>query len=173
MMGKMHYIGGIGAGVATVYYLGGDLPSAYPLITGAVLGAIGGLAPDIDLETSRISMHFWRTSKIFQKLGHRGYTHTLLALCLLMAPVFLLRMYTPIPVAWLSAFLAFSGGYFMHLVQDSFTMLGVPWLKPLRNSKFKIAGFIAGNKLEGSITFILITLYAYGMEVLVQSGFAL
>lgn len=173
MMGKMHYIGGIGAGVATVYYLGGELPSAYPLIAGAVLGAIGGLAPDIDLESSRISMHFWRTSKLFQKFGHRGYTHTLLALFLLISPVFLLRVYTDCPVVWISALLAFSSGYFMHLVQDTFTMMGVPWLKPLRNSKIKLAGFVAGNKLEGAITFILITLYAYGLDELVASGFAL
>lgn len=173
MMGKMHYIGGIGAGVATVYYLGGELPSVYPLIAGAVLGAVGGLAPDIDLESSRISMHFWRTSKIFQKFGHRGYTHTLLALFLLLVPIVLLRMFTPLPIAWLSALLAFCSGYFMHLAQDTFTMMGVPWLKPLRNSRIKLAGFIAGNKLEGAITFILVTFFAYGLEALVSSGFCL
>jgi inner membrane protein len=100
---------------------------------------VGGIAPDIDQPTAP----FWRNlpvgkyfGKIFGMLngGHRFLTHSILGLILFgIVARMLLGWMTPIMphvdtglVWW-----AFMIGMFSHLVMDSFTKEGVPWLLPI------------------------------------------
>ena len=100
---------------------------------------IGGITPDIDQPTAP----FWRNlpvgrifGKVFDKLlgGHRFITHSILGLALFgfLAHTFLLFLHpimprTNIGIVWW----AFMIGMASHLVMDSFTKEGVPWLLPI------------------------------------------
>lgn len=100
---------------------------------------IGGITPDVDQPTAP----FWRNlpvgkyfGKAFDKLlgGHRFLTHSLLGVALFgVAAHFLLIFLHPIMstvniglVWW-----AFMIGMLSHLVMDTFTKEGVPWLLPI------------------------------------------
>ena len=100
---------------------------------------IGGITPDIDQPTAP----FWRNlpvgkyfGRVFGALngGHRFLTHSLLGLALFgFAAHWLLVFLHPIMSAvnidlvwW-----AFMIGMISHLVMDTFTKEGVPWLLPL------------------------------------------
>lgn len=100
---------------------------------------IGGITPDIDQPTAP----FWRNlpvgkyfGRIFDKLlgGHRFLTHSLLGLVLFgFLAHWLLVFLQPImhnvdiDLVWWS----FMIGMISHLVMDSFTKEGVPWLLPI------------------------------------------
>jgi inner membrane protein len=100
---------------------------------------IGGIAPDIDQPTAP----FWRNlpvGRVFGKVvdlllgGHRFLSHSVLglalfgflahALLLFLHPI--MRTVNPGIVWW-----AFMFGMLSHLVMDSFTKEGVPWLLPI------------------------------------------
>lgn len=100
---------------------------------------VGGIVPDIDQPTAP----FWRNlpvgkyfGKIFGTLtnGHRFLTHSLLGLTLfgfgahwLLVFVHPLMSTVDIDLVWW----AFMIGMISHLVMDTFTKEGVPWLLPL------------------------------------------
>lgn len=100
---------------------------------------IGGVAPDIDQPTAP----FWRNlpiggpiGRVFDKLlgGHRFLTHSLLGLALFgILAHFLLAYLQPImPSVDISlVWWAFMIGMLSHLIMDSFTKEGVPWLLPI------------------------------------------
>lgn len=109
------------------------------IVVALLANQIGGIAPDIDQPTAP----FWRNLPIggvvgraFTRLlgGHRFLTHSLLGLLLMGLGVKLLLHYLapllhtvdPGPVWW-----AFMIGAASHLVMDSFTQEGVPWLLPI------------------------------------------
>jgi inner membrane protein len=105
------------------------------------LGAnmLGGIAPDIDQPTAP----FWRNlpplrifGKLFGKVvgGHRFLSHSILGLALFgfLFNLFLKFLQPSIPninleVVWW----AFMIGFVSHLVMDTFTKEGVPWLLPV------------------------------------------
>ena len=100
---------------------------------------IGGIAPDIDQPTAP----FWRNlpiggtvGRVLTRLvgGHRFLTHSLIGVALLgFGAWWLLMAIQPIigridiTVVWY----AFMIGVVSHLVMDSFTEEGVPWLLPV------------------------------------------
>jgi inner membrane protein len=100
---------------------------------------IGGIAPDIDQPTAP----FWRNipiGKFFGKGidrligGHRFLTHSIIGLILFGIGLnWLLDLLTPIMphvdtgIVWW----AFMVGMFSHLIMDTLTKEGVPWLLPL------------------------------------------
>jgi len=109
------------------------------LILSVVACLIGGITPDIDQPTAP----FWRNlpilkffGKYFDNLvgGHRFITHSILGLALFgFLAHFLLVFFTPVMphvdtgyVWW-----AYMIGMVSHLVMDSFTKEGVPWLLPV------------------------------------------
>lgn len=84
MQGNTHRFGGIlfGAAVSAVsiplVHIQNPIPVAGVMMMG---GAIGSLIPDIDHEGSLIGRKMKPVSHVVRKVcGHRGYTHTLLAL---------------------------------------------------------------------------------------------
>lgn len=136
---------------------------------------IGGLAPDIDQPTARIWQDM-RFGKVIGKLispmlgRHRFISHSLIGLALfgfvskvllnLASSVVLINM----DIVWWS----FMIGFVSHLIMDSFTHDGVPWLFPLPiRFGFPPIRFLrikTGGILEKSIIFpglILITFYVF------------
>jgi len=139
MTGRTHDLAAITALGAVVFF--GPIPT-FTLSTALVsvlANQIGGILPDIDQPTAP----FWRNlpvgkffGRIFDKLlgGHRFITHSILGLVLfgLLAKALLLALspimpHTDIEFVWR----AFMIGMVSHLVMDSFTKEGVPWLLPI------------------------------------------
>lgn len=109
------------------------------IIAALLANQLGGIAPDIDQPTAP----FWRNlpiggifGRFFGKMlgGHRFLTHSLLGLALMGFLVNLLLTFlhpiipnVDIGIVWW----AFIIGMISHLVMDSFTKEGVPWLLPI------------------------------------------
>lgn len=109
------------------------------LIVAIFANLVGGIAPDIDQPTAP----FWRNlpigryfGRIFAALqgGHRFVTHSLLGLALfgfvahwLLVALHPVMSSVDIGLVWW----AFMIGMISHLVMDTFTKEGVPWLLPL------------------------------------------
>ena len=109
------------------------------LIVAVLANLIGGITPDIDQPTAP----FWRNlpvgpffGRIFGRLlgGHRFITHSLLGVFLAgyAAHLFLLFLQPVmgsinIDIVWWS----FMIGILSHLLMDTFTKEGVPWLLPV------------------------------------------
>lgn len=132
-----------------------DLVAQKAVFYGAA--AFGSLVPDIDNARSTLGKRLGPISKEIQHaVGHRTIFHSLLGLALTAIVIFgvqfgigaLLLHYgltdaahkldvgLP-PQEWLNtglglAFVGLLVGYFLHLVADSFTLGGVPWLFPSR-----------------------------------------
>jgi inner membrane protein len=108
-------------------------------IVAVVANMIGGIAPDIDQPTAP----FWRNlpvgrvfGKVFRILigGHRFISHSVLGIILFgFGFHYLLEVLRPsfpsldMSIIWW----AFMIGFVSHLVMDTFTREGVPWLLPV------------------------------------------
>jgi len=124
--------------IATILYPPGSLTLATALIA-LLANQIGGITPDIDQPTAP----FWRNlpaegaiGKVFDRLlgGHRFLTHSLVGAALFAWLAHLLLVFlhpimphTNITLVWD----AFVIGLISHLVMDTFTKEGVPWLLPI------------------------------------------
>lgn len=109
------------------------------LLVAVLANQIGGIAPDIDQPTAP----FWRNlpvgrffGRIFDKLlgGHRFITHSILGVALFSGLVYLLlqALHPIIPsIDTQLVLIAFVIGMLSHLVTDTFTKEGVPWLLPV------------------------------------------
>ncbi len=108
-------------------------------IVAIVANLAGGIAPDIDQPTAP----FWRNlpigkyiGKTFDKFlgGHRFLSHSILGVFIFgFLFHYILQVFTPsfprlnMQVIWW----AFMIGFVSHLVMDTFTTEGVPWLLPI------------------------------------------
>jgi inner membrane protein len=143
-------------------------------ITAIFANLIGGIAPDIDQPTAPL----WRNlpvgrifGKVFQAVsgGHRFFSHSLVGIVVFgFAFHFLLIVLHPsfphlaMPIIWW----AFMIGFISHLVMDTFTREGVPWLLPIP-IKFgfppqKVFRVVTGGFIERFIVFpilLLVTVY--------------
>lgn len=147
-------------------------PARHVSVTAAILivlaNQIGGIAPDIDQPTAP----FWRNlpiggfiGRIIDKMlgGHRFITHSLLGLFLVGFLLdMLLNLLTPIMPSVDTGYVwwAFMIGMLSHLVMDTFTKEGVPWLLPIP-FKFGIPPIrslriTTGKWLEKSLFFVLL-----------------
>lgn len=113
--------------------------SVATILLALVANQLGGIAPDIDQPTAP----FWRNlpvggvfGKMIAKMlgGHRFITHSFIGLALMGFLVHWLLVFlqpimpkVQIDIVWW----AFMIGMFSHLVMDSFTKEGVPWLLPI------------------------------------------
>jgi inner membrane protein len=109
------------------------------VVAALIANQIGGIAPDIDQPTAP----FWRNlpiGGIFGKLigrtlgGHRFLSHSILGLALfgflvhtLLGIVHPIMPRVDVGLVWW----AFMIGMLSHLIMDSFTKEGVPWLLPI------------------------------------------
>lgn len=95
----------------------------------------GSLYPDIDLSASKIGSRVKPASTVIHALfGHRGFIHTPVNAVLMSA---LLYTVSKCIVPELAMYITegFAIGFFLHLLQDTFTRSGIMWLWPL---KFRI-----------------------------------
>lgn len=157
--------------------------SVATLVLAVVANQLGGIAPDIDQPTAP----FWRNlpiggffGRIIDKMlgGHRFITHSLIGL---VAMGFLFH--------WLLVFLqpimhgvnidlvwwAFIIGMLSHLVMDSFTKEGVPWLLPIP-VKFgfpplKSLRITTGKAVENFIVFPLLAVFLVAVFVMHYADF--
>ncbi len=140
MIARTHDLAAI-VGLAIVVII---LPPSEDLHLATILVAvlanqIGGIAPDIDQPTAP----FWRNlpiggvfGRIIGKMlgGHRFLTHSLLGLALMgylthLLLGFLQPIIPHVQVEYV--WWAFMIGMVSHLIMDSFTKEGVPWLLPI------------------------------------------
>lgn len=123
--------------LATSFALGLPLMASVQQVTPLNLFAlgVGCLLPDIDQPQSFVGKRNKLFSKVTNKtFGHRGATHSLLALIVL----FLLLTFLQVKylttagqplVFWLLI------GYFLHLLEDTFSKDAVAWLWPFKKKK--------------------------------------
>lgn len=109
------------------------------LFVGLLANQVGGIAPDLDQPTAP----FWRNlpvgrifGKVFDVLvgGHRFVSHSIIGVILfgVLANVFLHFLQPIMPHADIQlAWYAFMVGLLSHLVMDTLTKEGVPWLLPV------------------------------------------
>lgn len=130
---------------------------------------IGGLAPDLDQSTSK----FWRRIRGGSFLGmmispliggHRFLSHSLVGIVIagMIAKALLELMSGFLIVDQEIVWWAFMIGYVSHLITDSFTREGVPWLFPIPISlgipplgflRFKTGGLIEKSFVFPSLIF--------------------
>ncbi len=108
-------------------------------LVGLLANQIGGIAPDIDQPTAP----FWRNlpiggfiGRVFDKMlgGHRFLTHSLLGVALFgfLAHLLLGVLHPLMPhIDMRFVLIAFLIGMLSHLVMDTITKEGVPWLLPI------------------------------------------
>ncbi|MCA9327106.1 metal-dependent hydrolase [Candidatus Saccharibacteria bacterium] len=108
-------------------------------LTAVLANQLGGIAPDIDQPTAP----FWRNlpvgrylGKVFGALvgGHRFFSHSLFGFAVFSgAALLLLQFFQPIMphIDIQFVWVAFMLGMFSHLVMDTLTKEGVPWLLPI------------------------------------------
>lgn len=145
------------------------------IIAAVIANQLGAIAPDIDQPTAPL----WRNvsfGRLFGKLfgrimgGHRFLTHSILGLFIMGFLVHgLLTFVHPlfpkidIDIVWW----AFVIGMISHLVMDSFTREGVPWLLPIPIKfgfpplrRFRIT---TGKAIENFIVFPLLIFIVVGL----------
>lgn len=149
---QAHKVAGVCAGTITATLLysndihsGNTLIAIAPMILG---GYIGGLLPDIDHPGSKMGRALYPIAYVVNKLfGHRGATHSLIALILtsilVLLPSFLLNgmpyfLYTHFAIG-------ISVGFLSHLILDMSTKSGVPLLYPFIRKSYRIAKLTTGK----------------------------
>lgn len=168
MTARTHDLAAITAfGAALLIYFPHDVRIS-TLLLAVLANQLGGIAPDIDQPTAPL----WRNlpeghfvGKVFGKLlgGHRFLSHSLLGFALFAwLSDLLLHFLQPLMphvdtglVWW-----AFLIGYASHLVMDTLTKEGVPWLLPIPVKiglpplrKFRIT---TGGRMESLVVFPLL-----------------
>src|SRR5688572_1039360 len=128
---------------------------------------IGGLAPDIDQPTGKL----WQKLPAGTLLGklahpflgaHRSISHSILGLFIFgyIAQKVLTYMNTFLLTDMTIVWIAFMLGVISHLVMDTFTKDGVPWLFPIPIKfgfpPFKRLRVTTGKFIEGSFVFPLL-----------------
>lgn len=129
MKGSMHISLGTAVGIAGALEL-------YPVSTGASVAfacscIIGSAFPDIDIAGSAISKRTRPAANLVGMVfGHRQFIHSGVNMLLL---AWLGQMFLPGRIeSWRAVLGGFLLGFFLHLVQDTCTVGGVPWLFPIR-----------------------------------------
>lgn len=155
MNGKLHMkLGafiGISGGIAICRQIDLQQIPFYVATTSAFFmgSTLGSLAPDIDTPTSTISRRIPLLPSIINKtFGHRGFLHSPFFVFLL----FLLFYFVELRNFPNYFFMGILTGYSAHLIQDSFTKDGIPFLFPLTKRKYPLGFFKSGSKIDGWIT---------------------
>lgn len=112
------YVGGIGLMFGVMFFVAES--SQTMMLTGMTFAfMIGLLLPDIDAETSTLGRY---VKFISRAIPHRTITHTIWAVLLLAGATW----YFESPLL-----LALTLGYFLHILQDTFSKQGIAWFYPI------------------------------------------
>ena len=115
--------------------------------TGIIL--FSSLIPDIDITTSKFGRKLKLVGYMFE---YRGFFHTLLCL---MIGSFIVSYFFSNEIV-----IAFSIGYFSHIILDVLNIQGVKLLYPCN---FKLKGFIKVGSLSENILFLLFCILDVGL----------
>jgi inner membrane protein len=141
---KTHIVSSLAITTPLLVYTGNFIPAT---VAGVVLGSI---LPDIDEPRSFIGSITRGISDLLNWLfGHRGITHSLLAFIIIL-------IFCSIFQSFFSFGLAL--GYFLHLLEDSFSVSGIRWLQPFDNRDFKhkVFNYTTGGSEETVIFLFMI-----------------
>jgi inner membrane protein len=139
MTGRTHDLAAITALGAVLMFEPVQTMTLGTLLIGLLANQMGGIAPDIDQPTAPL----WRDLPIgalFGRVvdttlgGHRFITHSLIGLALFgfLLRLLLVFVHPIIPTVNIGyVWWAFMIGMLSHLIMDTFTKEGVPWLLPL------------------------------------------
>lgn len=150
--------GGITAYLTQRYLMKFSLINFVPFFLFSLLGS---LLPDIDHQHSTIGKHFPFISKT---LKHRGFTHSLLFICILV--IFLLQMQGLNKIMLNGV----TTGVFSHTFVDMFNPSGVALLYPSRK-RYKILPLVKTGK-ESEAVFVVIMI-ALSVLYIQKFGFKL
>ena len=184
MTGRTHDLAAFTALTITLTFLPLEKMSLATAIAAFSANMIGGLAPDIDQPTGAL-WNKMRAGSIISRMispmlgGHRFISHSVIGVFLfgtvlkfilgLMESVILVNM----DIVWW----AFMIGYVSHLVMDTLTREGVPWLFPIpirfgvppfRALRMKTAGFIEKGFVFPSLLVINVLLYYHYKSVFID-----
>lgn len=133
--------------------------------------SVGCLLPDIDEPHSWIGRRTRGVSDLINVLfGHRGMTHSVLGIGIISILVFLAVYLTPFSFEMGICLVA---GYFLHLLEDSFSISGIKWFLPFSKksfqSGFKVIYYKTGSFVEIVILFttsaiLLYQIYSIGIK---------
>ncbi|WP_411704950.1 metal-dependent hydrolase [Edaphovirga cremea] len=131
------------------------------IIPGALLTS---LLPDIDHPKSIIGQRLkWISQPIARLCGHRGFTHSLLAV---IAGIMLFR--AKMPADWVippDVMHAMIIGYLSHILADMLTPAGVPFLWPCRwKFRLPLLNSQKGNQLERVLCLFLVGFAIYWQQ---------
>lgn len=160
MLSATHMVGGVAAAASYLLIVSPDIQSI-PLVAAALgAGAIGGLVPDIDHPSSKIS-HSLRPVNALVSLmfSHRGLFHTPI-LYILLATLWVWKCPVPQYMIW---GLCLFAGIFSHIFLDCLNPGGIPLLFPVSSKRIHFAKIRTGGKGEGVVRVLL----GGGMVVLV------
>lgn len=129
MRGRTHIVAGAVAWVAFAGASGGHYSAWSPVLMGSAV--IGSLLPDIDHPGSVIGKKILPVSLLLSGIfGHRGITHSLLAVIGLTVGIILLMKENPGGIDGAAIAVAAATGYLSHLLLDWLTPSGIPLLYP-------------------------------------------
>lgn len=131
---------------------------------GTLAAMVGGLLPDIDHPKSAIGRQLpWLSHPLSAIFGHRGFTHSLLAIVIMLGALFLFTASGEgSQLRWLVVPLCV--GYLSHIVGDSFTPSGVPLFYPKRKTySFKL--FKTRSFMETLVVSIFTLSIFFSLEV--------
>ena len=159
MNGTQHYSLGLAVG-----YMGALTYTDVPIQQAEIILACcaGSLYPDLDNPNSILGHILWPVSKIINRIsGHRGFFHSLVNVLISSTLLYFLLssfgILIPFPITC-----AFFAGFLLHLLQDSFTRMGVPCLWPLK-WRLRLSPFASDNTLAcWSITILIFFLLLTG-----------
>lgn len=151
MIGKTHLAGGVLAGAYIANSLQLDIVNTAGVIT---ISAIAALFPDIDTSTSKIGLKVKPLSSLINHVfGHRKLFHAPLVYLLIAA-----ALYNTLP---LKLGLSISAGIGSHLLLDSITRQGIPWLYPFKRESIGFSPIRAGGVFDWLLCYGLLGLSAY------------
>lgn len=140
---RTHIVSSLVITTPLLVFTGNFIPAA---VTGVIVGSI---LPDIDEPKSFIGRRTRGISDLINwSFGHRGITHSLLAFIIILILCLTFRTFFSFGLAI---------GYFLHLIEDSFSVSGIKWLAPFdkRAFKHKVFNYTTGGSDETVIFFCL------------------
>ncbi|ABO67075.1 MULTISPECIES: metal-dependent hydrolase [Geobacillus] len=115
---------------------------------------IGSLLPDIDEPSSYVGRRsFGVASKVKEAFGHRGMTHSFIVWGVLAALV------------WRDSSSPFAAGivlgYLFHIIEDFFSVQGVPLFWPFSSKRWKVPLYRTGKGMEKVLVYAALTGFVY------------
>lgn len=152
----------------TCYFAASKAVGLQPTQELYAIAALGSLLPDIDHPKSQVGRMLPHISRpIAAIFGHRGFTHSLLAVALVLGALVTATFHPNYATSLTPAMIAaLCLGYLSHLFGDFLTVRGIPLLWPYREGDYDsihipLIAFRTGGPIEIALTTMLASFLAY------------